>query len=179
MDIRPLTKKQQKFAEDNHELVYDFLNKKELSEDIYYDVVIFGYLKAVREYCLNPKCYKYKFSTVAWRQMKSSLISYRRYISSKKRNERVVSLNEPIGNKDGLCMEDVVSHNDEGMIKIQSELLMKDMERQLPRQAMRIVRMKVEGKRMHDIAKFEHMTFHQINELLQKIYPTVIKIFYE
>ncbi len=65
------------------------------------------------------------------------------------------------------------------MIKIQSELLMKNMERQLPSQAMRIVRMKVEGKRMHDIAKSEHMTFHQINEVLQEIYPTVIKIFYE
>lgn len=47
MDIRPLTRKQQKFAEENHNLVYSFLNKKKLNESVFYDVVIFGYLKAV------------------------------------------------------------------------------------------------------------------------------------
>lgn len=42
MDIRPLTRKQQKFAEENHNLVYAFLNKNSLSEATFYDVVIFG-----------------------------------------------------------------------------------------------------------------------------------------
>ena len=54
MNIRPLTKKQQQFAEQNHDLVYAFLNVKKLPEIEYYDVIIFGYLKAVQEFCDTP-----------------------------------------------------------------------------------------------------------------------------
>ena len=41
MDIRPLTKEQQRFAEENHDLVYGFLKAKNLPESSFYDVVIF------------------------------------------------------------------------------------------------------------------------------------------
>ena len=43
----PLTKEQQAFATAHHSLVYKFLNENRLPEDEFYDVVIFGYLKAV------------------------------------------------------------------------------------------------------------------------------------
>ena len=46
----PLTKEQQAFATAHHSLVYKFLNENRLPEDEFYDVVIFGYLKAVRDY---------------------------------------------------------------------------------------------------------------------------------
>ena len=46
----PLTKEQQTFATAHHSLVYKFLNENRLPEDEFYDVVIFGYLKAVRDY---------------------------------------------------------------------------------------------------------------------------------
>ena len=62
MDIRPLTKEQQRFAEDNHDLVYSFLNAKNLPESSFYDVVIFGYLRAAQEYCEVPSLHRYKFS---------------------------------------------------------------------------------------------------------------------
>ena len=45
----PLTKEQQTFATAHHSLVYKFLNENRLPEDEFYDVVIFGYLKAVRD----------------------------------------------------------------------------------------------------------------------------------
>ena len=51
MELRPFTKEEQQFAEENHDLVYAFLNEKKLSEDEYYDVVVFGYLQAVQFYC--------------------------------------------------------------------------------------------------------------------------------
>ncbi len=46
----PLTKEQQEFAAEHHGLVYKFLNDNHLPEDEFYDVVIFPYLKAVRDY---------------------------------------------------------------------------------------------------------------------------------
>ena len=52
----PLTKEQQEFAAEHHGLVYKFLNDNHLPEDEFYDVVIFPYLKAVRDYCDNVIC---------------------------------------------------------------------------------------------------------------------------
>jgi len=61
----PLTKEQQEFAAEHHGLVYRFLNDNHLPEDEFYDVVIFPYLKAVRDYCDNASAQEYSFSTIA------------------------------------------------------------------------------------------------------------------
>lgn len=61
----PLTKEQQEFAAEHHGLVYKFLNDNHLPEDEFYDVVIFPYLKAVRDYCDNTSAQEYSFSTIA------------------------------------------------------------------------------------------------------------------
>ena len=50
----PLTKEQQAFATDHHGLVYKFLNENHLPEDEFYDVVVFAYLKAVKDYFNSP-----------------------------------------------------------------------------------------------------------------------------
>ena len=177
MDLRQFTKEEQQFAEENHDLVYAFLNEKKLSEDEYYDVVVFGYLRAVQEYCETTKLRKYKFSTLAWKRMQHTLADYYKYIASPKRNAQVISLDEPLDGDDGLCLEDVISYDDY-MSEIKEELLMHELARQLPSREMRIVRMKVRGYKMHEIAKAERLTFQEINRLLDNIYPTVRKIFY-
>ena len=178
MDIRPLTKKHQQFAEENHDLVYAFLNKKKLPETIFYDVIIFGYLRAVQEYCDCPRLHNYKFSTLAWKRMQSSLSNYYSYLNSEKRNAHVISLDEPVGSEDGLLWEDIVCYQSNMMEEFEMELLLHDLATALPEREMRIIRMKVDGKRMHEIAKAEHLTFRQINLLLLDAYPTIIKTLY-
>lgn len=176
MDIRPLTRKQQKFAEENHNLVYSFLNKKKLNESVFYDVVIFGYLKAVQEYCDIPSLRKHRFSTLAWKRMQSALSNYYKYLSRPKRNAPTVSLDEPVGSEDGLLWEDVVYRQDEWMMEFETELLLHMLAASLPPREMRIIHMKIRGDRMHDIAKAEHLTFQQINGLLQNAYPAIVRI---
>ncbi len=176
MNIRPLTKEQQRFAEENHHLVYAFLNEKELPESVFYDVVIFGYLKAVQEYCEVLSLHRFKFSTLAWRRMRSSLSNYYKYLARPKRNAPVVSFNELIGCEDGLYWQDVISYPDERMLRFETDLLLHALASRLPRREMRIIRMKVRGDRMHDIAKQERMTFHAINKTLENSYPTVISV---
>lgn len=61
----PLTPEQRLFAAENHDLVYAFLNDKHLPENDFYDVIIFGYLDAVRRYFTNPRLQQYSFATVA------------------------------------------------------------------------------------------------------------------
>ena len=65
----PLTKEQQDFAAEHHGLVYKFLNDNHLPEDEFYDVVIFGYLKAVQDYFSREMLRQYSFSTIAWKIM--------------------------------------------------------------------------------------------------------------
>ena len=177
MDLRPFTKEEQQFAEENHDLVYAFLNEKKLSEDEYYDVVVFGYLRAVQEFCGTSKLRKYKFSTLAWKRMQHTLMDYYKYVSSPKRNAQVISLDEPIDSEDGSCIADTISYDDI-MSELKEELLMHELAKKLSPREMRIVKMKVRGDKMHTIAKAERLTFQEINRLLDNIYPTVRKIFY-
>ncbi len=88
----PLTKEQQDFAAANHGLVYKFLNDNCLSEDEFYDVVIFAYLKAVRDYCSHSFDGQYTFSTIALRQMRFGLYDYLRTQSCQKRRAEIISI---------------------------------------------------------------------------------------
>lgn len=72
----PLTKEQQDFAAEHHGLVYKFLNDNHLPEDEFYDVVIFGYLKAVQDYFSREMLRQYSFSTIAWKIMYRNLSNY-------------------------------------------------------------------------------------------------------
>ena len=56
MNIRPLTGKQQRFAEENHHLVHAFSEKKGTCRSLCFTTLwIFGYLRAVQEYCEGAK----------------------------------------------------------------------------------------------------------------------------
>ena len=177
MKLRPFTKEEQQFATDNHDLVYAFLNEKKLPEEDYYDIVVFGYLRAVQQHFEKSKAKKCSFSTVAWSKMQGELSNYYKYLSSPKRNATVISLDEPLDDDSGLCLEDTISYDDL-MSELQEELLMHELMKVLPARERRIVRMKVRGSKMHEIAKAEKMTFQEINRLLDGIYPTVRKLFY-
>ena len=65
----PLNDTQRFFAEKNHNLVYKFLHEKNLPASEYYDIIIFGYLRAVQRYLTDPNLAGYSFATVAWRAM--------------------------------------------------------------------------------------------------------------
>ena len=61
----PLTPEQCLFASEHHSLVYKFLNENHLPIDEFYDVVIFGYLRAVSRYFNEPELQQYSFTTIA------------------------------------------------------------------------------------------------------------------
>lgn len=176
MKLRPFTEKEQKFADQNHELIYSFLNEKELAEEDYYDIVIFGFLKAVQEFCSNPFRYKC-FSTLAWKCMSNELINYYQHKSRKKRHVAIVSFDD-IVNKVNDYEENAIIY-DEYINELKMNLLMHELARRLPEREMRIVKMKVRGDKLQDIARAERLNFQQIGRMIDDIYPAVIKIIYE
>ena len=122
--MKPLTGEQKHLAELNHDLVYKFLNKNNLSEAEYYDVVIFGYLCAAQEYCENPKLQKYSFSTVAWRKMVCAVKNHMKYLAREKRDFPTISLSEMLGNSDSLHYEDVITLESQLMEELRLNLLL-------------------------------------------------------
>lgn len=90
-----LTEQESAFAAEHHSLIYYFLNKKELPEDEYYDVIVFGYLNGVQKYFRREDLQQYPFTTLAWRAMNSSYVNYERSKSRSQSNVQVLSLHEP------------------------------------------------------------------------------------
>ena len=86
-----LATEEQHYAEKHHTLVYRFLSHYNLSEDDYYDIVIFGFLAAVQEYLRKPELQKFSFTTIAWKQMKNTVVQETRYRHRAKRNASTVS----------------------------------------------------------------------------------------
>lgn len=173
MAMKTLTDEQRKFAEQNHDLVYKFLNENGLSENMYYDVVIFGYLCAVQEYCEKEDLHRYKFATVAWKKMMCALKNHYKQLSKDICSHDNFRL-EDIGWD--RTLEDVAGYQDGLLDHLESELLLHALAAKLPEREMRIIQMKVNGMKMHDIAKAEHITFHDIKRLLTGSYETVVQI---
>lgn len=89
--LRPMTQEERQFAEQNHSLVTEFIRKKHLAMNDYYDIVIFGYLSAVQQYFRNPPA-GVEFKAMAFRAMKDAILRDGEYNARAKRCGYTVSL---------------------------------------------------------------------------------------
>ena len=176
MESCMLTKEQRDFAENGHSLIYAFLNHYVLDEDEYYDIVVFGYLRAVKKFFEEDALKQYAFSTIAWKRMENSVSNYCRYLASPVRSATMVSLFSPIAADADLTWEEILYRKDESALAFETRILMENLEKKLPKKEMKIIRMKVAGCKMHEIAKREHLTFQEINELLANCKDDIIHI---
>lgn len=104
--MEPLTAEERRFAADNHRIVGEYLNKRRLPEDEWYDVVIFRYLNAVRNWIRRPELHRYKFRTIAYQNMRSAVWNETR---KQGRQIRTVSLEEEVPGTDGLTFMDTIT----------------------------------------------------------------------
>ena len=84
--LEPLTDFERKFATENHNLVYSFLRRYGYSLENFYDVAIFGFLKAVQIYNRKEDLrQKYDFPFISWQYMRSEIGNHCRTEDAKKR----------------------------------------------------------------------------------------------
>lgn len=100
-----LTDEERTFAEKNHKLVYSYLNSRRLSENDWYDVVIFGYLHAVQVWFRRSELRKYKFSVIAYSAMRDAVKQERKKI---RREPHITYIYDNIPNTDGLIYADIL-----------------------------------------------------------------------
>ncbi len=89
--LRPMTQEEREFAEQEHQMVLDFLRYKRLPIDEYYDTVIFGYLSVVQQYFRDPPA-DVEFKAMAFRAMKDSVLRNSEYHARMKRCGNTVNL---------------------------------------------------------------------------------------
>ena len=104
--FRPLTAAEQAVAAQNLWVVESFLRQQRLPPDEWFDVVVFRYLLTVEIWFDRPDLYKYEFSTIAWKNMRSAIYNERQKQS---RRIKTVSLDEIIPGTDGLTLGDFVT----------------------------------------------------------------------
>lgn len=174
----PLTPEQKTFAADNHGLVYKFLNENQLPEDEFYDVVIFGYLRAVRRFFVETNLQKYSFSTIAWNCMRVDLFNYNKMHFRKKRNAETISIHL-IPHENTLPIEETLAKPDELMLQLETKLLLHDLASCISRQQMDMIRLKTSGYSIRDIAHIQKIPMKRVKEALEEVRQILIKLCYE
>jgi RNA polymerase sigma-70 factor (ECF subfamily) len=153
MTLCELTLEQQTFAEEHHNLVYAFLHKKNLHGDDYYDVIVFGYLRAVQKYLLRTDLRrKYAFSTIAWRAMECELGRHRRAQSCPMRRAVTVSLEAVSAGIERLMPTEDVCGSNRLPEQLEDKFLWEEVFASLPREQAEILRMKADGYSTREIA---------------------------
>lgn len=103
----PLNDEERRFAEIHHNIAYSYLVTNRLSYTDWYDVVILGYLKAVKKWFAKPEIHKYTFCTIAYRTMDTSVWNERQ--KQKRSPEyRAASLDDVIPETDGVTYGDIL-----------------------------------------------------------------------
>lgn len=173
----PLTPEQRLFAAEHHGLVYSFLNDKHLPENEYYDVIIFGYIDAVRRYFTEPHLQQYSFGTIAWGGMQGALANYNRTMHRQKRNATVISIHISRPDND-LSLEETIGAPDELMQQLETRLLLHDLARCVSKQQMDMVRLRTSGYSDRDIARKHNISKAQVKKLLNEVRSTLEDICY-
>lgn len=164
----PLTHEQRLFAAKHHDLVYKFLRKHHLSQDEFYDVVIFGYLTAVRRYLTIPALSQYSFNTIAWRGMSGALNNYKRKMKLQKRNAEIVSIHCGLS-RNGISLEESIPAQNDLMMQLEMNLLLHDLATRLSKQQMDMIHLKSSGYGIRDIARSQKLSLRHAKELLEEV----------
>ena len=157
------------------------MNKKRLKEVDFYDVVVFGFLKAVKEYSVKPELtQKYEFSTIAFTKMNDALFKHYEKQNRQKRKAYTISLDDDIydGEKT-ISLKEIISAPDGAMADFETELLLLELASKISKQEMDVIRMKMEGYEIREIAKAQKMSVKSLNELLAGLWETVLAVCYE
>jgi RNA polymerase sigma factor (sigma-70 family) len=176
-----LNKKQQRFAEKNHNLIYKFLNAYRISEDDYYDVIVFGYLQSIKSYFEKPGLSgKYAFSTIAWNTMRTSLANHYQEQSRSKRKAVIIDIDAVINdNGEIISFQEALTTPDSYMMDFETELLMAELASKLSEREMEIIKMKINGYGIRDIARAQKMPVKGVKELLAGLRETVLAVCYK
>jgi RNA polymerase sigma-70 factor (ECF subfamily) len=170
MYLYELTSEQQTFAEQNHDLVYDFLQDKKLPMNDYYDVVVFGYLRAVQQYCSRDELrQRFTFSAVAYRKMKDDLYRHFKQQSCPSRKAVTVSIESLLYDGETLTMAEVIAAPDQLRETAEANLIWERLSGLLTSEQLEALRLRLGGYTDREIAASRNRRLSDIKGLFDGI----------
>lgn len=114
MKMSPLSPEEQAFAAENHPFVLWYIKDQNLDFDQYYDVVIMGFLKAVKNWFARPELHKHSFTVIA----KWSMMGYMSCERKKEQRQiQTISLDEMIPGTDGCTYGESITYDNLNYLK--------------------------------------------------------------
>ena len=178
--LKPLSNYERKFAEENHNLVYAFLHKHGYSLENYYDVAIFGFLKAVQIYNRREDLReKYSFPFISQQYIRSELGNHCRMEEAKKRKPSgsLVSLDAEYAETENLynCIGIVGGKSPESEIVAMEQ--MKEMLSSLSDTQRKIAELKIDGyssKEIYSALEIKPSTYYVEVNRIKKVLAEMI-----
>ena len=153
----PLTEPQRRFAAQYHALIYGFLLEKKLEIREYYDIAAIGYLHAVQRYFTEKSLHRYRFSTIAWRSMNSSLHTFQRQERRRESCEQAY-----------LTMPRTPS--DDAFDALQARLLLHDLFLLADEEQALLIRHRLRGCSLAEAARREGISVKRVRRRLKALY---------
>ena len=166
--MEKLTIEQQKLVEENHNLIYDFINRNNLSIDEYYDILAIGLCKASKAY--NPE--KGKFSTICNKCMSSEVGLYWRYKNTLKNiiNEETLSYDRLLNSEEGdTSFLDILSNDYNMANDVITDMMFSSFLSKLKDKERIVIEHVIEGLNQSEIANKLNVTPQYISEIVRKI----------
>ena len=177
MKLTKLTEKERKYAEENHNLIYSFLHRHGYSIEDYYNIAVFGYLKAVQIYHRKEKVKaNCDFPFIAWQYMRVEISNHINTENVKKRkpDAAVISLDtekEKIESK----FDSVTGTESAENTVIETEMY-QYMLHSLTEKQRKIVKAKLSGYSNQEICVLMNIPSSSFYKEMQKIKATIGKI---
>ena len=164
-DNLPLTRAESEFAAEHHALIHTFLQAFNLPEEEFYDVVVFGYLDAVRAYLSRAELRLDSFRTVAYRAMNRCVRRSREFWLWENCGAVTESYREELHNQD---LRDTVAETCETMLSVQT------LANQLTHRQLRIVELRSEGYCDKEIADHCQLGCREVQEEISRAQARII-----
>ena len=182
MFLHELTREQQVFASERHGLIHGFLRNKKLPFDDYYDVVVFGYLRAVRQYCTRPDLRRqFSFCTIAYRKMQDDLAKHFKKQHRPSCNAVLISLSSPLFEDEEFVLEDTLAIaekalEDMALEGMDAKTLWNQMADLLTEEQIEALRLRVSGYSDREIAARINRRPRDIEEIFDGIRGAVLEV---
>lgn len=161
----PLTHEQRIFAAKHHDIVYRYLKENHLSMDEFYDVIIFGYINAVRDYLTKVELQKYAFSTICWKAMSRCMSNYYQKQLRKMQNVEIISIHTTL-DESKRPLEESIPASDNFLHQLELELLLHKLSKIITKQQMELLYLRNEGYALHEIANSQNLTIYRVRKQL-------------
>lgn len=148
-----LTKEEQDFATEHHDLIMVHLAVNHLRFDDWYDVLVFGYLKAVRTWFHRPQVRKWAFATIAKVEMRSAMIKHLRDENRAKRRGVVISLDAPLKEDETATLYGLIASGEDVEEQAVFEMLFESLASSLTTKEKAVLRLQSEGYTLTGISR--------------------------